>query len=53
LFLALQKKIYHDNDHPDIATTFYSIAQQYSNLDQYEKALQAFQEVLGKGRELK
>jgi tetratricopeptide (TPR) repeat protein len=52
LFLALRKKIYQDKEHPSIASTFYSIAQQYSNLGQYEKALQAFQDVLGKGREL-
>ena len=46
----MRKKIYKDTEHPSIATTFYSIAEQYSNLGQYEKALQAFQDVLGKRR---
>ena len=44
----MRKKIYNGTDHPDVANTFYSIAQQYSNLGQYEKALQAFENVLGK-----
>lgn len=35
-------------DHPDVASTYFRIARQYSNLGQHEKALQAFQEVLGK-----
>ncbi len=53
MFLALEKKIYQDKEHPSIATTFHEIAKQYSNLGQYEKALQAFQDVLGKGRKSK
>jgi hypothetical protein len=53
LFLALRKVIFKDQDHPSIANAFYAMAQQYSNLGQCEKALQAFQDVLGKRRKLK
>jgi tetratricopeptide (TPR) repeat protein len=46
LLLALRKKIYGEYNHPEVSTTLYSIAQQYSKLGQYEKALKAFQDVL-------
>jgi tetratricopeptide (TPR) repeat protein len=49
-YIAIYKKLYNTSDHPQVATAMYSIAQQLSNLGQYQKALEAFQEVLGKRR---
>jgi tetratricopeptide (TPR) repeat protein len=49
LFLSykdIHKKIFTDTYHPNVANTIYSIAQEYSNLGQYQKALQKLQEVL-------
>ncbi len=45
---AFQKKIDQDMERPNIATTFYSIAQKKINQGKYEKAPQAFKDVLGK-----
>jgi hypothetical protein len=47
-FLVIEKKIYDGTDHPSIANTLYSIAQQQGNLGQFEKALQGYEDVLGK-----
>ena len=50
LTLGLYKKIYGTEEHPSIANTLYSIAQQYSNLGDYKKALEEFQRILGMER---
>ena len=47
-FLVFYKNIYKSNEHPSVANTFYSIAQQYSSMGQYEMALEKFHEVLGR-----
>jgi hypothetical protein len=46
--LALRKKIFNGADHPDVAESFFMIAEQYSSLGQHEKALQTLQDTLGK-----
>ncbi len=46
------ENIYKGVENPQVATTVYSIAQQYSKMGQYEKALQVFQNVLGKNFKL-
>jgi tetratricopeptide (TPR) repeat protein len=44
--------LYNTSDHPNVASTMYYIAEQLSYLGQYQKALEAFQEVLSKRRKL-
>jgi tetratricopeptide (TPR) repeat protein len=48
--IALRRKLFNTSDHPQVANAMYSIGLQLSNLGQYQKALEAFQEVLGKRR---
>ena len=40
-------KIFKTEENPGVATTKYSIAQQYSNLGKYQDALDQFSQVLG------
>ena len=44
----MYKKIHNNSENPTISSTLNSIAIQYSNLGQYEMALQTFQDVIGK-----
>ena len=46
--LEMRKRIYKDMSHPDIVTSLFSLAQQLSLLGQYQKSLEAFENVLGK-----
>ena len=41
-------KIYKTTEHPEVATTLANIAQQRSNLGDYQTAIEEFQKVLGK-----
>lgn len=44
----IRTKIYNTSEHPQIATTLAQIAEQWSNLGEYQKALKQFERVLGK-----
>ena len=46
--LAFYQNIYNTTDHPKVASTLNSIAVVYSELGQHEKAVQAFENVIGK-----
>ena len=50
LLLDIQIKIYKTRDHPQVATTLAQIAEQWSSLGEYQKALQQFEKVLGKNK---
>ena len=47
LILEIEKKIFRTEEHPNVATTMHSIAQQLSNLGDYQKAHDHFVSVLG------
>jgi tetratricopeptide (TPR) repeat protein len=40
-------KIYKTNEHPQVASTLYNIAQQRSNIGDYQRAIEEFEKVLG------
>jgi hypothetical protein len=44
----MRKKIFKTPNHPSVSKTLDSIAQQYSNLEQYENAIKAYEDLLGK-----
>ncbi len=44
----MEEKFYHGEKNPKLVDTLYYLANQYSNLGQYEKALQTYNDVLGK-----
>ncbi len=46
--IEIQIKIYKTVEHPSVATTLSIIAQQWSNMGDYQKALTQFEQVLGK-----
>jgi hypothetical protein len=48
--IEIQKKIYKTSSHPQIATTMALIAQQWSRIGNYERALEQFESVLGGNR---
>ena len=50
LLLDIQIKIYKTRDHPKVATTLAKIAEQWSSMGEYQKALQQFEKVLGKNK---
>ena len=50
LLLDIQIKIYKTTDHPEVATTLANIAEQWSIMGEYQKALQQFEKVLGKNK---
>ena len=47
LILEIEKKIYKTEEHPSVAVTMHSIADQLSNLGEYQKAHDHFVSVLG------
>ena len=50
LLLDIEIKIYKTTDHPEVATTLGQIAQEWSRMGEYQKALQQFEKVLGKNK---
>ncbi len=48
--IEIETKIYKTTEHPDVATTLGNIAQQKSNLGDYQTAIEEFQKVLGKAQ---
>ena len=50
LLLDIQIKIYKTTDHPKVAIKLAQIAQQWSSMGEYQKALQQFEKVLGKNK---
>ena len=51
-FIEIQTKIYKTTEHPHVATTLALIAEQWSNMGEYQKALEQFKKVLGKNEEV-
>jgi hypothetical protein len=49
--IEIRTKIYKTKEHPQVATTLANIAEQRSNLGDYQGALEDFEKVLGKRTE--
>ena len=46
--IEIETKIYKTNEHPEVAKILSSIAQNRSNLGEYQRAIEEFEKVLGK-----
>ena len=44
----MEEEFYHEKENANLANTCYYLAERYSDLGQYEKALQEYQNLLGK-----
>ena len=49
--IEILTKIYKTNEHQEVATTLENIARQRSDLGEYQKAIEEFENVLGERRE--
>jgi hypothetical protein len=49
----MEEEFYHGRKNVDSITTLYYLANQYSNLGQFEKALLSYEDVLGKKKKKK
>ncbi len=48
IFKDMEEKFYNGKKNEDLAHTYYFLAAQYGKIGQYDKALQSYEELLGK-----
>ncbi len=48
--IEIETKIYKTTEHPQVASTLFNIAQERSNLGDFQTAIEEFQKVLGKAQ---